>query len=72
MSKNLDIRRIDADICLMRYRYTKTPDEKELAKTNILKYKSVLCKFPRANKLVKDVFLPVFGESFTTAWQSNP
>ena len=49
MSKNLDIRRIDADICLMRYRYTKTPDEKELAKTNILKYNFILISYKPAS-----------------------
>ena len=72
MSKNLDIRRIDADICLMKYRYKISDDSAGIAKKNLLKYKSVIVKMRSANKLVKDVFLPVFGESFTRVWQSNP
>jgi len=72
MTKNLDVRRIDADFCLMKYRYKLCVDLANIASQNLIKYKSVIVKMRRANKLVKDVFFPVFDESFTTAWQSNP
>jgi hypothetical protein len=56
MTKNLDIRRVDTEICMMKYRYDNIVEDNDRAKSNLDKYKLVLCKFPRAITLVNDVF----------------
>jgi len=54
--KNVDLRRIDAEICILKARYSIVSNESSIANTQFQQYKTVILKFPRVYNCIKDVF----------------
>jgi hypothetical protein len=56
VDKNIDIRRIDAEICILKGRYNIIAEDDKNAKTQFYKYKTVIQKIPRVYNCIKNVF----------------